>query len=465
MKLYKQLETYEQQGIYPMHMPGHKRNPNFTMKNPYQIDITEIDGFDDLQHPEKLLKQEMLEAADIYQTKQSFFLINGSTVGILAGIFASVLPGETVCVARNCHKSVLHAVMLRGLNATYLYPEFDEQYGFSRGITSSQVKQIFQETPSIRLLIITSPTYEGMISSVAEIAEVVHSYGAVLFVDEAHGAHLYFHSNFPNGALRSGADLVVHSIHKTLPSFTQTALLHRVSDRISEDKIRLYLNMFQTTSPSYILMAGIERCLAFLRSEHVVFGGFADELYEFYQKTSALQNMQVLQLPWNIKEPSKIIISVQKSGMTGRQVYDILLRDYKIHPEMASKYYVLCMTSVCDTKEGFHRLYHALYDMDRKLSVGNSSDNTLKQVPPCRVKKRMESWQVERTLLKKVLFWESAGSISGEFLYIYPPGIPLLVPGEEITSELIEYLYSEKSKGSKLQGLNDTNMREIYVIP
>lgn len=464
LKLYKNLESYPEKDIYPMHMPGHKRNPIFTMKNPYQIDITEIDGFDDLQHPSGVLREGMQRAAAIYGAEQSYYLVNGSSVGILAGIFAAVLPGETICIARNCHKSVYHALFLRGLKVVYLYPKFEEEKGFYQGITADQVEEVLDEHPEIRLFVLTSPTYEGVVSDIFKIAEVVHKNNARLFVDEAHGAHFYFSNEFPKGAIKLGADFVVHSIHKTLPSFTQTALLHYTGDLDTKNKISTYLNMFQSTSPSYLLLSGIEQCLDFLQTSCLAFEDFIQELSWFYEKTSLLKYITAVNLPWKTKDPSKLILDIRKTGMTGKAVYDILLEDYKIQPEMAAESYVLCMTSVCDTKEGFTRLLHALLDLDCKLeSCGTEKIQKIAR-PPCRQKKRYESWQVEKMAKEKVLLQKSEGRASKEFLYLYPPGIPLLVPGEVISGELIAYLTNQCNQALPIQGLISQNREEIYVL-
>ena len=217
-------------------MPGHKRQ-SLHFPNPYAIDITEIDGFDNLHHAEGILKEAQERAAELYGSRECFYLINGSTCGLLAAISAAAKRGETVLVARNCHKAVYHALFLRELSANYLYPVITEN-GIMGQITAEQVEEALSQDPTIKTVILTSPTYEGIGSDIGKISTVAHRHGAALIVDEAHGAHFGFGAGFPENAVRQGADAVIMSLHKTLPSFTQTALLHLCSDRISSAEVK-----------------------------------------------------------------------------------------------------------------------------------------------------------------------------------------------------------------------------------
>ena len=258
------LEKLRDSDMYPCHMPGHKRTGNPI----FGIDITEIDAFDNLYHATGILKEAKERAAQLYQSKESYYLVNGSTCGILVAIFSAFKPGDTVIVARNCHKAVYHAIEIRGLRPIYLYPETDDEYDISVGIKAEQVKEVLERNKDlnnhpnrIKGMILTSPTYEGLVSEIKEIAALIHNEGGILVVDEAHGAHLGFDERFPESAVKQGADLVIQSLHKTLPSMTQTALLHRATDRIDERRVNKYLSTFQTTSPSYIFMAMMDECI------------------------------------------------------------------------------------------------------------------------------------------------------------------------------------------------------------
>ena len=218
------LEEYAQSDYYPFHMPGHKRK-SLSFPNPYEIDITEIDGFDNLHHATGMIKEAEVRGAELYHSKRCFFLVNGSTCGLLAAISAATRRGDKVLVARNCHKAVYHALYMNELQAEYLYPSITKN-GIQGQITAEQVQESLYENPDAVAVILTSPTYEGIVSDVAKIAEVCHEHGIPLIVDEAHGAHFGFGGGFPENAVKLGADAVIMSLHKTLPSFTQTALLH-----------------------------------------------------------------------------------------------------------------------------------------------------------------------------------------------------------------------------------------------
>ena len=234
----ERLKELAQSHIYPFHMPGHKRAA-LEFSNPYSIDITEIEGFDNLHHPEGIIREAQEKAARLYGARRTYYLVNGSTCGILAAISAAVPRGERILVARNSHKAVYNAVYLRQLAAEYVYP-VDTRCGVQGQITPQQVEQKLAAFSDIKAVVITSPTYDGIVSDVAGIAEVVHRFGIPLIVDEAHGAHFGFHPAFPENAVKLGADAVIMSVHKTLPAFTQTALLHLCSDRIDHTRIEKY---------------------------------------------------------------------------------------------------------------------------------------------------------------------------------------------------------------------------------
>ena len=278
MTLYQRLNEYSESDYYGFHMPGHKRNRNLMGNGlPYSIDITEIEGFDDLHHAANVLKEAQERAARVYGAQESHFLINGSTAGILSAVLGNTQRGDAVLVARNCHKSVYHGIYLNDLKPYYLYPEFRQDIELNTGISVSAVKTALKEHSEIRAVIIVSPTYDGVLSDVRGIAQAVHEKGIPLIVDEAHGAHFGFHPYFPENALAKGADVVIHSVHKTLPALTQSALLHMQGSYANRRKVRKYLDMLQSSSPSYILMAGIDACMDMLENRREeVFDPYVD---------------------------------------------------------------------------------------------------------------------------------------------------------------------------------------------
>ncbi|HAB60617.1 MAG TPA: hypothetical protein DCE48_07935 [Lachnospiraceae bacterium] len=470
--LYDKLIKYREEDIYPMHMPGHKRNLELMdMVNPYAIDITEIDGFDNLHDAEEILLDNMEEAAQLYHAEHTHYLINGSTSGLLVSIAACTKKGDTVLVARNCHKAVYHAIFLNELVPIYLYPEVDDDYGIHKGITPEQVKKELEENPDIKMVLLTSPTYEGIVSDIREIASVVHSYNIPLIVDEAHGAHLGFSKDFPENSVTCGADMVIHSVHKTLPAFTQTALLHSNGSLVNYDKVKMYLQIYQTSSPSYVLMSGISNCIRIIKEQgRQLFEKYYRNLREFYEACNKLKHLEVYQ-PIKLQEekrpfafdPSKILIFTHHSSINGVDLYEMLLNRYRIQCEMVSKNYVLAMTSLADTKEGFNRLLEALLDIDRNISRENKQAQTsLFYVTDLRL--ALTPYEAYNLRKESINLDESIGNIAAEYIYLYPPGIPLVVPGEEITKEIISRIKEYKKAGLHIKGMKDRDNATILVV-
>lgn len=368
--LYEKLKEYAVSSDYPFHMPGHKRT-DLGIGEPSRIDITEIPGFDDLHCAKGIILESEKRAAALWGVKRSFFLVNGSTVGILSAISAAAEKGSRILVAENCHKSVRHACFLRDLEVSCL-KTVKTRFGVPGQISPEELLRGFHEFPDAKTVVITSPTYEGILSDIRELSDITHRHGAILIVDEAHGAHLAFSKELPEPATALGADLVVESIHKTLPSLTQTALLHIVTDRIPEDKIAQYLDIYETSSPSYVLLSSIDRCISILASEReAMFSSYIERLNEFYRSCRDLKSFSVLTEDALNKEeafekdPGKIIIRPDIVGVTGNRLSECLREVYHLVAERAEEDYVIAMTSISDTKEGFLRLKVALHELDR----------------------------------------------------------------------------------------------------
>ncbi len=479
MIIYDKLIDYNKTDIYPMHMPGHKRNNQIiTSLDPYSIDITEIDGFDNLFHSEGILKEAMERASSLYNSKHSNFLVGGSSAGILSGISACVDKGDKVLMTRNCHKSVYNAIYLNELSPLYIYSQIESEYGIDCGILPKDIKNMLIEHSDIKLIIITSPTYEGIVSDIKGISDIADQYNIPLLVDEAHGAHLGFHEYFPKNSIELGADIVVHSLHKTLPSFTQTGLIHVNNNLVDYEKVKEYLSIYQSTSPSYILMAGIDKCIDLLAKQgNELFEKYVQRLEKFYNRLKALKSLKVISKENSSNtffefDPSKIVVSVQNTNITGASLYNLLLGEYKIQVEMASKDYIIAMTSICDTDLGFDRLADALLEIDRGIEKENRED--IKRTAKAfefdlndlyrDVEMVMTSFEAKNSKLEEVPFEKSGGRIIGEYIYLYPPGIPILVPGERITNSHIIQLQRCKDLGLSVQGLEDYEMKNIKVI-
>ncbi len=445
--LYSRLKAYSDTDYYGFHMPGHKRNQiRFGEGLPYGIDITEIEGFDDLHHADGIIKEAQQEAARLYGAEETKFLVNGSTAGILSAVLGCTKKGDQILVARNCHKSVYHAIFLNELEPVYLWPGFSRQFQLNTEISVSAVKAALTKHSRIKAVVIVSPTYDGVVSDIESIAEAVHERGIPLIVDEAHGAHFGFHPYFPENALKKGADVVIHSLHKTLPSLTQTALLHMRGEYIDKRRISSYLDMLQSSSPSYILMASIHECIRMLREEK-------EQLFEPYVRNldtlrKNLQNLKHLKLVQTEHyDRSKLVISVRHTDMSGRELYRELLEKYHLQMEMAAGSYVLAMTSPGDTKEGFARLEQALFELDAAAKLReNVQEDDIAKLPEnpviCTSAKAALCGAKETTYLPVE---KSEGMISLEYAYLYPPGCPMIVPGERISRECIKRLAGYQS--------------------
>lgn len=462
-ELERRLLSLSQSDMYPFHMPGHKRMTvggaaSKREKIPYDYDITEIDGFDNLHHPEELLLGLQKRTAALWKARRSFLLVNGSTCGLLAAIGTALPRGGHLLMARNCHKAAYHAVYLSDLQVTYLYPAITA-CGIQGCVTPRQVEEALEREPDIGAVLVTSPTYDGVVSDIAGIAGAAHKKGIPLIVDEAHGAHLGFHVGFPRSAVQCGADMVVQSLHKTLPALTQSAVLHLCSERVDEDRLKWLLTVYQTSSPSYVLLAGIERCMDILEAEgEKLFAEYARRLRAFYERTGELRRLQV----WSRRDlsaqeafgmdPSKILIPAGSVGMTGRELYERLREKYRLQPEMCQSSYVLMMTSIMDTDEGMERLWHALREMDAEdvsgqkeafaqSAAGQSAQSREADYMNLVYGSRAQVMSLAEALeapCEELSLPEAAGRVSGAFVTLYPPGIPLVAPGEIISEDVLE---------------------------
>ena len=437
--LYEKLRVYANGDVYPFHMPGHKRFGEADL--PYGIDITEIDGFDNLHEPRGCLRELQETAADLFGSRYAFALVNGSTVGVLAAIRAMTKDGDRVLIARNSHMAVYHAAELCRLDVKYLMPELINGFGIFSSVSPASVERALSEDPEISLVVITSPTYEGIISNVKSIAAICHRYGARLFVDEAHGAHFPFSDRFPHSAITCGADASVVSLHKTLPAMTQTALLLTNSEELSKG-LKRRLSVFETSSPSYVLLASIDRCLSFLKHSDEAFDEYTERLSAFYEAAGSLRHLSV---PYDGIINNEAVfdfdfgkLNIFCNGcMSGKTLMDILRTDYRIELEMALGDRALAMTSVCDADEGFERLLSALKEID-----GNCTSTDQMTAPPtCLLPQRRctISEAVAANGSPRDIF-QAEGRVSREYVRVYPPGIPLLVPGEVIDRNVLSQL-------------------------
>lgn len=343
-------------------------------------------------------------------------------------------------VARNCHKSVYNAIELNFLRPIYIQPQVDK-FGIERQIEPEEIKSKLEENKDIKLIILTSPTYEGIISNVREITKIAHKYSIPVLVDEAHGAHLNFCDNLKQyEALNSGADIVIQSLHKTLPALTQCAIMHIGGEIVKGNEVARQLSIFETSSPSYILMASIQECLNILENQgKEMFTTYKQNLETFYEQANSLKKIKVLGN--NIKVPydnGKIVIITKNTNITGKQLSEILRNKYKIEVEMSSINYVIAMTSICDKEENFKRLENVLQEIDRKLATVKTEETDYMVTIPEMAMGINEAINFENSETLNIK--NSLGKISKEYIWVYPPGIPLVTPGEVINENIINKL-------------------------
>ena len=496
--LINRLAAYARSDMYPFHMPGHKRRTgpeesfmnsctdSFT--NPFAVDITEIEGFDNLHHPEGILKDSMKWAADVYGADQTYYLINGSTGGILAAVCGSVPRGGRILVSRNCHKSVYHGICLNQLKTSYVYPQEIEGLGIQGGITAEDVERMLNRYMDTQAVLIVCPTYDGIVSDIEAIARIVHRAGLPLIVDEAHGAHFRYDAMFPVSALDLGADVVIQSVHKTLPSLTQTALLHIKCNRpdggcyADRERIDRYIHMVQSSSPSYVLMASIENSI--YQMEQTDTAPYGKQLHRLRRRLGQMRHLRLAdtgligQAGIRDLDISKIVVSTRGTclypaedgltGFTGAQLDDILRREYHLEMEMCGADYVTAITTVMDSGEGLERLGDALTRIDTQLTdAGYKPDGrsgNQKSVYSMRCDTAMSMGEAMEEKMASVGLEDSAGCISGEFVYIYPPGIPIVAPGEWISRPILEVILEYRDKGLPVQGPADQSLRTIRVV-
>lgn len=439
--LYDKLKNYSKSGIYPFHMPGHKRT-DITEEGiiPYNIDITEIHDFDNLHSPNGVIDEIQKKAAKLYNVKNAFILINGSTGGILSAIRSMTNQDDKILMARNCHKSVYNSAELFNLNVDYIFPDTDNRYNILTSVSPCDIEdKLTKHNDEIRLVIITSPTYEGVVSDIKSISEMCHKHGAKLLVDEAHGAHFPFSDSFPDEALNCGADAAVLSLHKTLPSLTQTALLITNDSELSEIFAE-NLAVFETSSPSYILMSSIEKCLDLCENSKDKFKEYCCNLKTVREKLENLKYLKIYDksdtdFDYDI---GKIVISTANANISGTKLAEILRNNYQIETEMAYSDYVIAMTSVCDTEKGFDMLSDALISIDSELL--KEADTERVPLKNLYTGKNFNACELYKFNKETIPFQNSEFRTSAEYIWAYPPGIPLIVPGEIISKELINYI-------------------------
>ena len=484
--LINRLKAYKDSRIYPFHMPGHKRlqlggikgetaRSGMDFPNPFFVDITEVEGFDNLHHAQGILKQSMEWAARVYGADRTWYLINGSTCGILASVCGCTRPGGHILMSRNCHKAAYHAAYINHLRTSYVYPQDLPGLGIQGGILPEDVEKALEEHRDIQAVFIVSPTYDGVVSDVSKIADIVHRKGIPLIVDEAHGAHFRFGEWFPDSALDMGADAVIQSVHKTLPSLTQTALLHIKGNYVNSRNIERYLSIFQSSSPSYVFMASIENSIFVMdrmqrERDSVQMKEYEAHLMDLRRRLASMKNLRLVDRDivgmggvWDL-DVSKIVVSTRGTALSGADLSSILREKYHLEMEMCGADYVTAITTVFDSPEGLQRLGDSLEEIDADVTgtPGSREDGPavygMRAQAQCCLREAMESPS------RPVLLKGSEGKISAEFVYLYPPGMPILAPGENIARNILDVIEEYIKKGLPIQGPEDESLETLRVL-
>ncbi|MDR1299884.1 MAG: DegT/DnrJ/EryC1/StrS family aminotransferase [Oscillospiraceae bacterium] len=451
-ELYEKLSRYAASGAVPMHVPGHKRNVGLLgARLPYGIDVTELPGFDSLHDMRGILLGVAERAAALYGSERAFPLVNGSTGGLLAAVRALTSRGDAVVMARNCHMSVYSAVEMNGLDPVVITPGYDALSGIPCSVNPGAVADAIDKCPGCALVIITSPTYEGVVSDVRAISEATRSRSVPLLVDAAHGAHLGFSDFFPESAIREGADVVVSSLHKTLPALTQCALALTRGPLSRPGDLARELAVFQTSSPSYVLLASIDACISLLGTRRAdLFGAFEDNLRHFDERIAGLGALRAICHGGDLAgghggfygyDPGKIVVSARGLGASGAALAEALRSGYGIETEMSASDYVVAVATVCDVRSSFDAFAEALISIDR-------SPGALAGVPRYVKSPPSPSAPPGFGLIPLA---EAEGATALEHVWAYPPGTPIIVSGEAISALALREIRRLMAEGAALK--------------
>lgn len=460
------LKNLVDENIISFHVPGHKKGYIYEklgyedlFRNLYKLDTTEVPGTDNLHSPEECIMESLKIASETFKSDKTYYLINGSTCGIEAAIMAVTKPKEKIIMNKDCHQSAINACIVGDINPIYIKANINEHSNTLNGVKFGDVKAVIDRNLDAKALFLTYPTYFGNACDLKSICEYAHSKDMIVVVDEAHGAHLGLSDKLPDTALSQGADLVIQSTHKTLPSFTQSSMIHIKGNRIDENRLSNMLRITQSSSPSYLLMASLEIAVdIYLNKGKDLMEELLVNISEFKNDIYKLKYISIDESD----DKTKIFLNTKKLGITGYDLEQILREKYKIQVELANYYGVLLISTIGNTKEDFSKLKEALYEIDKKCK----NEFTLRDIhyPLDMPKKILTPREAFYTDKKNVKINDSIGKISGEYIIPYPPGISLVSPGEEITEEVIEYIIECREKGMNVSGVKDSNLEYIQII-
>lgn len=461
-----ELNKNLEENLISFHVPGHKLgkiyeklNYKSILEKIYKMDTTEIPGTDNLHSPEGIIKRSQNNASEAFKSDETYYLINGSTCGIQASIMALCPPKSKIIVNRDCHQSVINACILGDVDPVYIQSEIDKETTILKGVNEDDAIRVIDNNKDAKAIILTYPTYYGMTYDLKKICDYAHSKSMVVIVDEAHGAHLGLSDKLPKTALEQGADIVIQSTHKTLPSFTQSSMIHTQGNRVDKDKLKSILKIIESSSPSYLLMSSLEIAVdIYKRYGKNLMEDLLNNIDNFKNKFIHNKNIEF----YETNDATKLFISTTKIGLIGYELETILREEYNIQVELSNYYGSLLVCTIGNDKEDFISLETALNDIIKKYK-SNKKINPIDYPNNIPVKKLTprEAFYKDK---KSVKIYESIGKICGEYIIPYPPGISLTSPGEIITKEIIDYILFCNKKGMSVSGLKDSTLGKIQII-
>lgn len=472
--IYEALEQFRKNKVVPFDVPGHKRgrgNPELVQllgKQCVELDVNSMKPLDNLCHPISVIKEAEELAAEAFGASHAFLMVGGTTSAVQSMVLTACKKGEKIILPRNVHRSVINALVVNGATPIYVNPDVDKKLGIALGMKISQVEKAIEGNPDAVAILVNNPTYYGICSNLKKIVEIAHAHNMLVLVDEAHGTHFYFGENMPITAMAAGADMASVSMHKSGGSLTQSSFL-LTGPNVSAGYVRQVINLTQTTSASYLLLASldisrrnlalrgkeafeeVEKIAAYARNEINKIDGYyaygeelinGDSIYDF--------------------DTTKLTVYTLDIGLAGIEVYDKLRDEYDIQLELGDIGNILAYISIGDRMRETERLVSALYDIRRRYKKDRTGLFDHEYINPSVVMTPQEAFYAEKE--EMIPIRETNGRICTEFVMCYPPGIPILAPGERITQEIIDYIVYAKEKGCSMTGPEDETIERLNVI-
>lgn len=460
--LIKALHNHVLQGRINMHMPGHKQGMGFSsafQNNLLSYDLTELPGLDNYHNPTGAILKSMEACSEAFGALKSYFLVNGSTSGIHASFLSCFRKGDKVLLNRNCHISVINALILFGIEPIFVMPEYNKEYNLPIPASFDDWKNALYENPDVKGAFVTTPDYYGICQPITELSTLLHCKAKILIVDEAHGTHFPFSKLLPETALEQGADICVQSFHKTLPALTQSAVLHIGSALIDFEKVQRAISMITTTSPSYIVMSSMDYARDFAkRNGSTQYEKLLTKLDELKDQLMKMEKLRIVpdEIDGIKRDPTRIVIDTSLTDITGLELYELLYDEYGIVAEMCDTYHVVFILTMSNTSDDIAKIANAIIRIDK--SIKNISSRTCYDNPPLSASISSKNYSVPDLYdflgsTRQIQLEDAEGCVSAGLVTPYPPGIPLLCPGEKITENDIQYLKKLLTSGFDVHGL------------